>query len=280
MGFAALNTGNNLLYLVVGMMLSMIGISGILSELSIRALEVERRPPERPVVGRVARGALILRNPRRWLPAVAVWVEEEPVDQMAATPRFFVLTPAGEARRLGAAYRFDRRGVHRLRGVRIRTTYPFGFFHRSYRLSLEDEVLVYPPVEPVARLPVGVRSDRGEHETLLRGRGGDFLGLREYTPGDDPRRIHWRSSAKRGQTLVREETRQHRRRALIKLELTNPLPEESAYEKGIVLLVSHATHLLSSGYQVAVDMPGVTVPFDGGAVQRQRSVRAAALAPR
>src|SRR3954447_20727235 len=61
-GFAAINTGNNLLYLLLGMMLSLIVASGILSEVSLRGLEVTRRPPSRLHAGRPFLMGIALRN--------------------------------------------------------------------------------------------------------------------------------------------------------------------------------------------------------------------------
>jgi uncharacterized protein (DUF58 family) len=73
-GIAALNTGNNLLYIVVAAMLAAILVSGVISALVLRSLELDVRLPEhvfaeRPVVGRV-----MLRNPRRFLPSFSIRV--------------------------------------------------------------------------------------------------------------------------------------------------------------------------------------------------------------
>ncbi len=278
-GFAALNTGNNLLYLVLAMMLSLIGISGVLSELSIRGLEVRRILPPRPVAGRASRGTLLLKNTRRWFPAVAVWTEER-TPGVRVTPRFFVVVPAGEEVRGEVVYQFERRGVHHLEAVQVRTTYPFGLFSRAFLRRLPQEVLVYPPLEPVDGRPPGSAQEVGAASANRKGGGDDFFGLRPYVPGDDPRHIHWPSSARQGKALVREDAWHYRRRVLIRLELADPLPEENAYERGLVQVVSWAAALLDDGYEVGVDMPGVQVNFDSGALQRLRVWREAARAPR
>jgi uncharacterized protein (DUF58 family) len=71
-GIAALNTGNNLLYIVVAAMLAAIMVSGFASALVLRNLELDVRLPEHVFAGRATLGRIALRNPRRWLPSFSV----------------------------------------------------------------------------------------------------------------------------------------------------------------------------------------------------------------
>jgi uncharacterized protein (DUF58 family) len=71
-GIAALNTGNNLLYIIVAAMLAAILVSGIASAIVLRELELDVRLPEHVFAGRAALGRIVLRNPRRWLPSFSV----------------------------------------------------------------------------------------------------------------------------------------------------------------------------------------------------------------
>jgi uncharacterized protein (DUF58 family) len=73
-GIAALNTGNNLLYIVVAAMLAAILVSGVVSALVLRGLELEVRLPEHVFAGRPIVGRIILRNPRRFLPSFSIRV--------------------------------------------------------------------------------------------------------------------------------------------------------------------------------------------------------------
>src|SRR5579863_9745470 len=73
-GIAALNTGNNLLYIVVAAMLAAILVSGVASAIVLRDLELDVRLPEHVFAGRAALGRIVLRNPRRWLPSFSVSV--------------------------------------------------------------------------------------------------------------------------------------------------------------------------------------------------------------
>ena len=71
-GIAALNTGNNLLYIVVAAMLAAILISGFASAIVLRGLQLDVRLPEHVFAGRAMLGRIVLRNPRRWLPSFSV----------------------------------------------------------------------------------------------------------------------------------------------------------------------------------------------------------------
>lgn len=73
-GIAALNTGNNLLYIVVAAMLAAILVSGVVSALVLRGLELDMRLPEHMFAGRPVVGRVVVRNPRRYLPAFSIRV--------------------------------------------------------------------------------------------------------------------------------------------------------------------------------------------------------------
>jgi len=73
-GIAALNTGNNLLYIVVAVMLAAILVSGVVSALVLRGLELDVRLPEQVFAGRAVVGRIVLKNGRRWLPSFSIRV--------------------------------------------------------------------------------------------------------------------------------------------------------------------------------------------------------------
>src|SRR5690349_11254979 len=75
-GVAAINTGNNLLYLILGLMLSLIVASGILSESALRRLEITRQPPTRVHAGRPFLMGITLRNHKRRLPSFSIEIED------------------------------------------------------------------------------------------------------------------------------------------------------------------------------------------------------------
>lgn len=96
-GIAALNTGNNLLYIIVAAMLAAIAVSGLASALVLRGLELEVRLPENVFAGQPIAGKIILRNRRRWLPSFSVNVvaleKAKPGKQWKWTPATFAFPP-------------------------------------------------------------------------------------------------------------------------------------------------------------------------------------------
>lgn len=73
-GIAALNTGNNLLYIIVAAMMAAILVSGVASAVVLRELQLDVRLPEHVFAGHRVSGRFVLRNPRRWLPSFSVSV--------------------------------------------------------------------------------------------------------------------------------------------------------------------------------------------------------------
>jgi len=96
-GIAALNTGNNLLYVIVAALLAAILVSGFASAMVLRDLELDVRLPEHVFAGRPALGRVVLRNPRRWLPSFSVNVisarKNKAARQWQWTPTTFAVPP-------------------------------------------------------------------------------------------------------------------------------------------------------------------------------------------
>jgi uncharacterized protein (DUF58 family) len=229
---AALNTGNNLLYLIFALMLGLVALSGVLSEVAVQRLKVERRIHGRVFAGRPARGTWTVRNPRRRLPTLAVRISELPAReallQDSVEPSLPYVAAGATAVRPGTWW-FSRRGVHRLRGVRVSTTWPFGILRKWYDLEAPLDVLVLPTPGTVAAPADAARlgADESSRVSLTRG-GGDFLGLREHRSGEGLRDIHWRSTARLRRRVVAERAMDSEPVAVVKVERpTGPLAERS-----------------------------------------------------
>ena len=98
----------------------------------------------------------------------------------------------------------ERRGVLRLGPLRVGRPDPFGLVRSQRPVGASDEVHVYPYVHPIASVPAGwSRNPEGLAERAPHGSVA-FDALREYVPGDDLRQIHWRTSARLGELMVRE----------------------------------------------------------------------------
>jgi uncharacterized protein (DUF58 family) len=272
-GFAAINTANNLLYLLLGMLLALIVVSGVMSELSLRDLIVVRRLPLRAQVGRPHLVEIEVFNHKSRVPSYAIEVEDLRSGQPADKRCFFLKISPKSAQ--VAAYRRTpmRRGRDVHVGFRIATRFPFGLFEKSREVLADGELIIYPAVDSVT-LPLAPATGRfpGADLVVARGHGEEFLGLKLMRPGEDPRDVHWRKSAAVGQMVMRERARETRPDITLTLDTIRPdgATEEwgVAFERRIRDVASRAVAHLKRGDRVAVSSTS------GGTVRADRSVGA------
>jgi len=299
-GIAALNTGNNLLYIVVAAMLAAILVSGLVSAWVLRWLELDVRLPEHVFAGRAVRGRFVLHNPRRFLPSFSVRVvstrKRKPAKQwrwQASTFAFPFKRPPEQQwlrlpdRRLGRvtvtpppagifegmAYfpyvppqaelsadlelKFERRGCYREDSFGLATGFPFAFLTKTRRVSLPQEVLVYPSIELTDEFFEVLPLVRGEWASSVRGRGSELYLIREYVSEDSARHVDWKATAKSGSLKVREFAREDERKLCIVFD--NPAAgtiSESAYEKAVNLAASLAWRFAEQDAEVSFAVPG------------------------
>jgi uncharacterized protein (DUF58 family) len=205
-GLAAINTGNNLLYLLLGVLLALILVSGIMSEIALRGLTVRRRLPTRAQVGRPHLVEIEVHNKKTKLPSYAIEVEDIRENQ-PADKRCFFLKVSPRSTQV-AAYRRtpQRRGREAHVAFRVATRFPFGLFEKSRQIDVPGELIIYPAVHSVRLPPPRARSAGVGANVSARGGSEDLLGLRAYREGDDTRQVHWRKSAATGQLVLREHT--------------------------------------------------------------------------
>jgi uncharacterized protein (DUF58 family) len=255
-GFAALNTANNLLYLLLGMLLALIVVSGVMSELSLRDLTVVRRLPLRAQVGRAHLVEIEVFNHKGRVPSYAIEVEDLRAAQPADKRCFFLKISPKSAQ--VAAYRRTplRRGRDVHVGFRIATRFPFGLFEKSREVPAEGELVIYPAVDSVQLPQVSSGQSAGRESSLGRGHGEDFLGLRALRDGEDPRDVHWRKTAAIGQLVARERAREARPDVTLTLEVYKPAGVgdewDAGFERRIRDIASRAVAHLKRGDAVAV----------------------------
>lgn len=221
-GFAAINTGNNLLYLLLGMLLALIVVSSVMSELSLRRLTVVRRLPPRAQVGRPHLVEVEVHNHKNKIPSYAIEIEDLREGQPADKRCFFLKISPDSAQI--AAYRRTpaRRGRDRHVGFRIATRFPFGLFEKSRETSAEGEIIIYPAIE---QLQLPLKADGrwvGAEGRLGQGSGDEIMGVRPMREGDDHRDIYWRKSALGRQLVLRERARETSRHVNLVIDSQYP----------------------------------------------------------
>ncbi len=208
-GFAAVNTGNNPLFIVLGMMLGFIIVSGIMSEISLKALTVKRKLASIVEVDVFFPVELSVSNNKRYTSSYCVELRDE-IDGKAFKRRcFFLKVAPTEERRVSYRCEIAKRGRIKFNSVIISTKFPFGLFEKSRRFNLESETIALPKTVNCA-LPksAGRVGENGLSQIRHSGLGQEYRELKEMEKGDDPRLIDWKSTAKLGRMMVRQNDRE------------------------------------------------------------------------
>ncbi len=262
LGFAAVNTGTNLMYLMFGFMLSLIVLSGILSEHVLRKLTIERRLPKRAFVGEPALIELAVKNGKQRLVSYSVEIEDQAENQSNDRRCYYLKIAPGEEQ--VATYRRvpERRGVLVFEGFRVATRFPFSLFEKWRELQNEGELLVYPALLPTP-IPFGSGKEEGDQSGVTKGRGTETRELRDYRSEDEVRSIHWKRSASLGRPVVREFEREA---SLVLALVVDNAPHVATAELEEDL--SRAAYLveraLARGYSVEVCARGGRSPLLAG----------------
>jgi len=209
-GAAAVNTGNNVLYLIFSLMLGLIIVSGILSRRMLSRLKPQIEFPEHLFAGASNVCFIRIRNSKKRLPSIAIRFLIRAKDFPPVSRYFFYISPASEVSSF-APVLFPQRGLFELKEMDIQTRFPFSFFLKSRRYFLTQKILVYPRLyrltdEVAAHFTHGMII-----ESPYRGEGQQLFHLRDYGPFDSSKRIHWKASAKTEKLLIKEFQKEHGR---------------------------------------------------------------------
>lgn len=224
-GAAAINTGNNLLYLALSMNLSLIILSGILSEWCLRGLRLRVEHVSEAFASRESLLAVTCSAERKRFPVILVSVLPE-IPGAGKPARFSGIPPGGTETRV-VPYRPVHRGPVPAFVCTVSTRFPFALFEKSCEVHpRESSLIVYPePGEP-GPAPAGGTPGGPEGKTVARGREGTSIrGVRDHIIPDPVRDIHWKASAHLGKWMVKEREAEPAQEVDLPLPVPSP-PEE------------------------------------------------------
>ncbi|MFZ3072796.1 MAG: DUF58 domain-containing protein [Thermodesulfobacteriota bacterium] len=274
-GFAAINTGNNLLYLVVAMMLSLIVISGLMSESTLRDISVKRTAPRRAYKNSPVALMYSVTNNKKRLNSYSFTIEEVLPEGASFAPAYALKLPARKTSEVFSRCAFSKRGVFTLRAVKVKTRFPFGFFLKGRRMDMEEKIIVYPSITPLKITDVFPGDDSRGGSAPEKGEGTQLYGIRDYEPFEDSRRIHWKASAKAGRLLQKEFERERQKKAVIVLE--NYGDGDEFFEKAVDDAASMAVHFLKLGFEVGLKTLSSGIPCSSGQAHLERLLYALAV---
>ncbi|MGN6299983.1 MAG: DUF58 domain-containing protein [Angustibacter sp.] len=186
-----------------------------------------------------------------------VLAEEQVPYTLGSRPRFVLPgLESGERRAISYPVRSDVRGRFAVGPLSLTLTDPFGMGEHRRSFTARDDLIVIPPV--VALPPVTLGGDwSGSGDTRPRAvaaSGEDDVTTREYRQGDDLRRVHWRSTARRGELMVRREEQPWQSRATLVLDRRRAAHrgdgQASSFEWAVSAVASVAVHLAGRGYAI------------------------------
>jgi uncharacterized protein (DUF58 family) len=271
---AALNTGNNLLFLILASLIAIILMSGILSSITLSGVAMRLQLPEHIFAGQPIRASIELENEKLTLPSFSLRVEavtakNSPAAAVLETPVYFPYLPKRGRVHQSVPITFPARGVYRQDAFRIVTRFPFGFLQKAHRVDLRAEALVYPSVEPTREFFEIMPGLQGAMESLAKGRGQDLYALRDYVPTDSARHVHWKASARLGSLMVREFTREDETRVLLVLDphvfdlvAGSPSPASAdRFERAVTLCAGIAWHFFERNALMQFRTAGMETPL-------------------
>jgi uncharacterized protein (DUF58 family) len=200
-GFAALNTGNNSLYISLSAMLGLLIVSGMASKDGLRAIDVEVSHVGEAWAGKPVTGSLRLRNRSR------LWTVR---DLIVTGPHLAepVLVPVVERRsaaEVTATFLFERRGRVSLTSVDLYTRFPFGLFTKKRRAKLSGSAIVFPRLLADESLRDDFAPTLGDRNPRnAAGPGTEIFAFRDYVRGDSLRHVHWKKSASIGRWIMKQ----------------------------------------------------------------------------
>jgi uncharacterized protein (DUF58 family) len=287
-GFAAWNTGNNLLFLVFSLLVSTLFVGWVAARSSLRDLTVSARFPDHIFAAEAAPVIVTLRNTKRVLPSFSILVEARGPDHDAEQNRrrryrkrllaYFSYVPHKAAAEQKVDQLFPRRGHVLIDGFELSTRFPFGFFRRRRRLRARNvDIIVYPKPEVISDKLHLLPMYAGRIPSLRRGAGHDLFSMRDYQPQDNLRHIDWKATARSRRLTVREFTSEDERRITIVLDTRFPVELADRFERGVVQAASLIKHFIDERAEVRLVLGSDVGPFGSGTEHLYRCLRRLAL---
>ena len=274
---AALNTGNNLLFIILASLLAAILVSGILSQIVLSHLELDFVLPDHVFAQQPMISRLTVSNLKWLFPSFSVTVSARDAErkkrkkslgprprQILDAPVYVPYIPHRSSVTQHVELTFPRRGRYTQEGFRVSSKFPFGFLRKSHEVPTKQEILVLPNIQPTEEFYEILPLIGGEIESFYKGRGNDLYAIRDYQEGDSARHVDWKATAKAQAVKVREFTREDERRLLLVLDARLPRADSSLlaqFEKAVTFCACLAWHFFEIDAQMQFLTDGLETPM-------------------
>jgi uncharacterized protein (DUF58 family) len=237
------------------LMLAMIVLSGMISRRMLQGLRPGIQFPDHFFATVPNLCYLSVSNTKKTIPSLGIrFVIRDP--NFTGLSRQFFYVPPAETVNGYASVLFPHRGVYDLREVELQTPLPFSFFLKIRRYKKQERICVYPKVyrlteELIARFTEGLF-----RESLYRGESQQLLHLRDYTPLDSSRRIHWKASAKAEKLMIKEYQKEQGRNLLFYFDCFAEKLPDPVMELAISFIASLAFFFRERDFDARIVFPG------------------------
>ncbi len=266
LGVAGANTANNLLYIIVSAMLSLMLVSGISSILNLKWVRIKLVPPREVFAKERASFRIVLWS-EGVIPSFLIRVSSD-VDSV-------LFLEVGKRLSEGSLDMvFENRGLVKKVRIRMSSDFPLGMFVRYIDLEIDTDFVVFPAPIPTefTITASGEDYDRGD-SVVSQGSVGyeDFKGIRDYR-GDPMKLIHWKLSAKKGELLVKEMVEDSKKPVILSEDsVTGDI--ETRLSKLSYLVIKY----IEEGYPVGIHIKNSNIPPRRGEKQKLLILRELAL---
>jgi uncharacterized protein (DUF58 family) len=278
LALTTIQTGNNLLFIILATLLSAIAVSGVISRNSLKQISLSLQLPENVFVGDKVFLKISMKNTKRIFPSFSIRAEDPAMSRIHSPFSVFLKLPfltgykksltqsqesailrqsayfpilrAGETRSELIVQSFPKRGMYSLDGFWISTCFPFGFFRRGQRIGATGEVLVYPSIQEISPHFHMLPFLPGFLEGSRVGPGENLYSMRKYQEGESSRIIDWKATSKTGELMAREFDRDEESKFCLILDTRMHEPAadyEKNFEKAVSLAAGIAAHFLEEG---------------------------------
>ncbi len=277
---AATNTGNNALYMVVASILGLFCASWVVTRVNGSALDLRLRPIGELFAKIPGTVELELTSGARWFPRLQLQVQVAGL-RPTAVPRLGRRGEPEAVFRARSDLVFDRRGLRPPPPLRVSSLFPLGFYRASRHYGSGEALLVYPEVFDRPAIHFRQPGELGDDSTRRAGWGHDVHSLRGFRPGDDPRSIHWKQTARAGELIYKGREAEESRRLSIVVdnragELETPI-RRRRFERMVSEAATAALDYLDRGFEVELVTSDRHLRFAAGPGQRHQLLECLAL---
>ena len=246
------NVQSGWLFALGAMLVGATLVGMILPPLMVRGLEIERRAPADAHAGDDVAVDLVVTNPTR-RSRLSLSLRDRHISPFTA---FVPSLSPGETVLVGTLRRAARRGVVDGEPLLVGSAAPFGAGRAVRKVPAPGRTVVFPRVVPLSWMPELASASKPLQASSVqarKGTGHDFIGIREYRPGDALRHVHWPTTARAGSLMVREFEQELPRRTGVVIDSSGDRgSDESLLDVACSAAGSIALHALGAGHPVSI----------------------------